>query len=809
MSSKSLAIRRITKDIKEITKSPVKGIGIAQLENNVMKYVVKMRLMTGPYKDYCVQLLLTFPETYPSKPPKILIYPDQAIDGQYHHHIFPDDLKDEKNHHFKKFCFDLLDNDFMSTKEENSGWNPSYTISSLLLQVQNFIADPDMHGHIPPENKIKQLMDSMKHYSRKFKIVNEQGKTEIVTHTWDKPFPEMYVVKNEKEEKEENKNELINEEEQKEKIRIQQIKENLTCFMLKLNYIDDPDILLGYPIIQNKISGIKQKIELYPIPELLTYDGYMAQIGKQDDKLDYYFDIKFKSANNQFYNYWVPIYIDQNHYKKNRTAILNSFSIIKYGALGKKEYDFEPAQIFEILPIILNKMIIGIFNGKSSICSSFIRCYFQYVLLFKKLCLEFEKEYSDYVNHILNLIKNNNYTPDKKIIPDIGNFFMLLFFSNKNTHNEKMKKMWYSLFEEFSIRQSYWIFHENNNRYKMKQIIFKDQTPSTLDIIFKGLDEDSYYIDMDYEKRDKFVQDMKSKKIFDKIVELILSDQNFKSIKRYEYGYDSDDDSYNNDFYSEITDPNIIRKKIEKNMNNYFKHFYRKCEKKNKDSIKKLIIDNLDFASYYETESPFFKEIMKTMEVKNDLYDNFNVDKILIKLDKNILEEVLKYAFECQNGNKLLLITFFTQKKIEDKEFMKELEKNYGIYLDVETFIKEMNQKLSEVKSYHEMFEYIGSDFGKDKNDLDILVNSYKKAKEAEYIRPYENHHFNNNRGRGDFMGRGRGRGEFRGRGRGGDEFRGRGRGRGRGGDEFRGRGRGRGGDEFRGRGRGRGRGGY
>ena len=52
----------------------------------------------------------------------------------------------------------------------------------------------------------------------------------------------------------------------------------------------------------------------------------------------------------------------KNHYKKNRTAILNSFSIIKYGALGKKEYDFEPSQIFEILPIILNKMIIGIFN---------------------------------------------------------------------------------------------------------------------------------------------------------------------------------------------------------------------------------------------------------------------------------------------------------------------------------------------------------------------------------------------------------------------------------------------------------------
>ena len=113
--------------------------------------------MEGPYKNYCVQLLLTFPENYPAKPPKILIYPDQAIDGQYHHHIFSDSTKDENGHYFKKFCFDLLDNDFMDTKEENTGWNPSYSISSLLLQVQNFIADPDMHvSHLPKKAKILQ-----------------------------------------------------------------------------------------------------------------------------------------------------------------------------------------------------------------------------------------------------------------------------------------------------------------------------------------------------------------------------------------------------------------------------------------------------------------------------------------------------------------------------------------------------------------------------------------------------------------------------------------------------------------------------
>ena len=133
--------------------------------------------------------------------------------------------------------------------------------------------------------------------------------------------------------------------------------------MLKLNYIEDPDILLGYPIIQ-KITGkgFKTRIELYPIPELLTYDGYIAQIGKNDEKLDFYFNVSIKSANNEFYNYWVPIYIDKNHFEKNKEAILNSFSIIKFGAMGLKEYDFKTDYIFEILPIILNKIIIGVFN---------------------------------------------------------------------------------------------------------------------------------------------------------------------------------------------------------------------------------------------------------------------------------------------------------------------------------------------------------------------------------------------------------------------------------------------------------------
>ena len=361
MSGRMFALRQINQDIKEITQNPIKGIGITSLEGNIMQYVINMRLMTGPYEGYCVQLLLIFSDSYPTKPPKILIYPNQAIDGQYHHHIFQDESRDENNSHFKKFCFDLLDNDFMNTSDEKTGWNPSYSITSLLLQVQNFIADPDMGGHVPNDNLIEQLMQSMDTYTRTFTITDENGHKVKKTHTWKEPYPEMYI-KPKEEEKEKDKEKEILEKEQLEN----QIRENLTCFMLKVNCIDNPEILLGYPVIRNQLINRRNtRLELFPIPELLTYDGFQAQKSLQPQMINQYFG-QFKSANNEYYNNWLPIYINEAHYQKNKDRILKSIAEITSNEV------FDPEQIFIVLPAILNSMIIGIPRGKAALSSSFI-----------------------------------------------------------------------------------------------------------------------------------------------------------------------------------------------------------------------------------------------------------------------------------------------------------------------------------------------------------------------------------------------------------------------------------------------------
>ena len=753
ISGKALAIKRINKDMKEITKNPVEGIGIASLNNDPMKYVVNICLMSGIYKGYCVQLLLTFSDNYPTKPPKILIYPDQTISGEYHHHIFQDYSQDENGHYFKKFCFDLLDNDFMSISEEHTGWNPSYSISSLLLQVQNFIADPDMPSyHLPNKNKIDQLMRSMDNYRRTFTI-KEGDKTIKKIHTWKNPYPEMYFKKNENNGNEKNENNA-NDNKNDEK-RMELIKENLTCFMLKLNYIDDPDILLGYPIVKSKGLG-KDKIELYPIPELLTYDGYIAQTGKQSEKLDFYFDTRFKSANNEYYNCWVPIYIDRHHYEKNKTAILNSFSIIKFGDRGIKEYDFKPKQIFEILPIILNKMIIGMFNGKSAISSAFIISYFHYVLLFKKLCLEFENDYLYFLNHKISLIEKNEYIPNKTIIPDIGDFFMLLFFSNQDMHKENMKKIWYHLFEEFLVRQMFWIFHNGGEIVKILDKIILPESQKEIYELRKELCVNRFKSDSI--SGGNFIQTLKDSKIFEEVLEILISDDNILNKKNL--------------------DNNLIKIIIINKMIDNLKKVFNDCSDETREKLYKIFCSNETFYKSFilqgRAESEFERKFVEVTKVK-ELLKNKEYDKEC--------NQFINDTFNSYRGNKLLLITFFAQKKIEEKGFMEQLEKDYGIYLDVDNFIKGMKEKLKEIKSYHEFFEYIGSEFGTNKNDKELINEAYEKAIERGYLSNLVFQPFNlggSYSGRGFGRGRGRGRGTMRGSG-GRGIGRGRGRARGRG----------------------------
>jgi hypothetical protein len=401
------------------------------------------------------------------------------------------------------------------------------------------------------------------------------------------------------------------------------IKQRLTCSVLKKSYLDDKTTLLGYPIVRTNSRFNPHKIELYPIPEMLSYEGFLSEMETEQNKLDRYFETNFQLGSNS-YNCWMPVYINKDHYEKNRVHVLNSFSVIKFGPEGKKEYDFKPEQIFEILPIVLNKMIIGMFTGKSEISSAFIISYFQYVLLYKKLCDEFEEENMAFINKKLSMIFENEYKIDKKIIPDIGDFLMALFYCNKDTHEEGMKKMWNCIFEEFIIRQMFWIFHSDEFRDNMKKMLLKDKNNEAC--LNKLKNEPNFQIRF----IDKFMDDLKRLKLLDPIVDIISKDEKYLS--------------------SLILGRDNAKEQVNHNIEKNFKKIFIKCSEECQNNIKKMIFDNLNFSDYFEYED-------------DELYNELKIGEILKDDVLKNKDEIVKAAFESQRGNKLLIITFFAQKK--------------------------------------------------------------------------------------------------------------------------------------------------
>ena len=702
-AKKVTALKRIANDMKELAKFPLEGIGMASIDNDPMKFVVNIELMTGPYEGYKVQLLMTMSDEYPIKPPKMLIFPGQLIGkGGFHHHIF------QGSEGYMRFCINLLDNDYLDTNEQHTGWNPAYTISSILLQVQNFIGDPDMH-QLPSKSSIQRLMKSMDSYKRTFILRDEEGEKKVV-HTWKDPYPKMYSMKNQMEEEE---NEV---KEKKDKLERKQetIKENLTCYLLRDNYIENQEVLLGYPIINSKSAYGKDKIELYPIPQLLTYEAYKMQISEaqpfQNQLIDSYYNTQHqvKAANNEYYNNWLPIYVNENHYSKNRELILNSLKAIK------NESQFKPEQVFDILPIILNKMIIGAFNGKSVISSSFIMCYFQYVLLFKKLCQDYKAEYETYVNRKISLITMNDYEVNKKIVPDIGDFLMLIYLSNKDMSTPEMKKMKKVLIEEFLIRQMYWMFHGPECKEIMKSKVVNSSLTVNDEAYLEKFQKDPNF-KMRY--LDIFIKELHKQDIYHQMIDIITNDND------YLWNY------HKNRAYA--------KRMAEEGITRSFKKLYNQCSQWSKNRMNELIREKIHFSEFFEEDERMLKD---------ELYEGYQVNEILKGGNESTdSSDILRYAYESQKGNQLLLITFSVLKKLEEKGFMEELAKNYGIYLGVDAFLEEIKQKLKEVKSFKSLYEFIGTELGQEKTEMDLIVESYEKAKKRRYIRdPNETQRMNN-----------------------------------------------------------------
>jgi hypothetical protein len=252
-----------------------------------------------------------------------------------------------------------------------------------------------------------------------------------------------------------------------------------------------------------------------------------------------------------------------------------------------------------------------------------------------------------------------------------------------------------------------------------------------------------YSLDALYEMKfpDLFIKELHNKNVYNEIIDIFSNDNCILW-------------NCNNNY-------DFARQMVEDEISENFKNLYNHCNLWSKSKINEVILSNMNFKDFFEDNEMIYW-----------LYKSYRINDIL-KACKNENEnenvnEVLKYAYESQRGNQLLLITFYVLKKIEEKDFMEELEKNYGIYLKMDEFVNELKKKLNEIKTYKNLYKFIGTEFGNDKSDLELIITGYERAKTKGYIRKSNSSEtFSIGRGRGHLRGRVLGRKIFlRGRGR-------------------------------------------
>ena len=301
---------------------------------------------------------------------------------------------------------------------------------------------------------------------------------------------------------------------------------------------------------------------------------------------------------------------------------------------------------FEILPKILAKMINKIEEENTS--SAFIKCFFQYILMFKKLEKEYNNIFMKYQKYFMEIKINKFLKENKKInLKNEMLELLILFYLSDNKFNELMKQKFM------------------NYLIKLRNLIFLN--------LFENKDF------IDFKDNEAFIKDLKINNLFNKIVDIIFMNSIYLILVQD---------------LSLLCLSEILRNKIIEQMNLNFKDLFINLNEEIKQRIKKLLLDKINFSNYFN-QSDFIS---------------------YISFPKEMLKSIFCLSSEFSN---YISIINSIREKVLNKSFLEELENNYGIYLNNETFIEEINK----IKENYEKIDNIIKDVFGNQN-----INKFKNA---------------------------------------------------------------------------------
>lgn len=145
---KSKTIKRIFKDLEGMKNFKMKGFGVCiPHESNPFELRANVLIFDENHKETLLHLIIYIPESYPAKPPQVIIAPGQDFNHDNNHYVF---LDHKTGGH--TICIDLLDQG-----GKKIGWTPAYTLSTVLMQIKYFLECEWRSQKIPITEKIEKI----------------------------------------------------------------------------------------------------------------------------------------------------------------------------------------------------------------------------------------------------------------------------------------------------------------------------------------------------------------------------------------------------------------------------------------------------------------------------------------------------------------------------------------------------------------------------------------------------------------------------------------------------------------------------
>eukprot|EP01091_Cochliopodium_minus_P010396 TRINITY_DN2741_c0_g1_i1.p1 TRINITY_DN2741_c0_g1~~TRINITY_DN2741_c0_g1_i1.p1 ORF type:complete len:1424 (+),score=488.80 TRINITY_DN2741_c0_g1_i1:31-4272(+) len=379
---------RLMHDYQEVLNAKdIYTVSAAPLDNDIFIWHANIKGMPDTaYENAIFHLIIKFPKEYPNNPPEITL-----TETILHPNVFGNTL-----------CLDILS----SEKKEFSGWSSSYSVLSILLQLQAFL-------FVKPDEYIdfRDLKNSI--YS-----ANEH-KCSSCEHRPLRPYPPF------------NKPEsLVVDKESLKPLEI--VKNSLICFYTRRTF-EEEVLGVGVKVRTNRRTG--GILSVLPTFDWVCNKAFMR------------YNVR-KSSNNISFTHWLPIYINAKHAEKAFHLAKRSIAFISTGNVE----DFQPVQALNLYCAVISSCIVQIMKQNIFASSKAIEFLYQMERMFIEFAIKYP-EITEIARYKLQNFIKDPKERHKDSVASLGEFMCLLLV----VPDAKWADLVKPLIEESLTRNAFWI----------------------------------------------------------------------------------------------------------------------------------------------------------------------------------------------------------------------------------------------------------------------------------------------------------------------------------------------------------------